>query len=80
MAIGPWPKGKMNKDLGTFFRAQFLDAVEPYTLALFTRVLGYPVDELKIVIARVRDVLLNSDLHLYTSFHFIWGKKAEIPT
>ena len=67
------------KELGTFYRAQFLDAVEPFTLALFTRVLGYSADEAKIVIARVKRDLVNPKLHMYVHFHFVWGRKATEP-
>lgn len=74
--IGPWAKGKRYKELGTFYRAQFADAVEPFTLALFTRVLGYTENQAKIVIARVKRDLINPKLHSYVNFHFVWGKKA----
>ncbi|KAK5196120.1 hypothetical protein LTR99_008071 [Exophiala xenobiotica] len=77
--IGPWAKGKKYKELGSFYRAQFIDAVEPFTLALFTRVLGYSADEAKIIIARVKKDLVNPKLHMYVHFHFVWGRKVTEP-
>jgi hypothetical protein len=73
--IGPWAKGKKNKELGVFYRAQFLDAVEPFTLALYTRVLGYSPEEAQIVVARVKQDLRNRQHHLWAPFHYIWGRK-----
>lgn len=75
--IGPWAKGRRNKELGIYYRAQFVDAVEPFTMALFTRVLGYTAEEALIIVARVKGDLLNPKLHMYVNFHYIWGRKAE---
>jgi SAM-dependent methyltransferase len=74
--IGPWAKGKTFKELGAFYRAQFIDAVEPFTLALFTRVLGYTTEEAQIVIANVKNDLTNPRFHMYANFHFVWGRRA----
>ncbi|EXJ65684.1 uncharacterized protein A1O5_11211 [Cladophialophora psammophila CBS 110553] len=73
--IGPWAKGKRYKELGTYYRAQFVDAVEPFTLAIFTRVLGYTIDQALVTIERVKQDLINPNLHLYVDYHFVWGKK-----
>jgi SAM-dependent methyltransferase len=75
--IGPWARGKKFKELGIYSLAQFLDSVEPFSLALFTRVLGYTVDETKIIIARVKNDLVNPKLRTYLHFHFVWGRKAD---
>lgn len=74
--IGPWAKGRRYKELGIYYRAQFHDAVEPFTLALFTRVLGYSSDQAKVTIERVKQDLLNPKVHLYGHYHFVWGKRA----
>jgi hypothetical protein len=75
--IGPWAKGKRNKELGMYYRAQFVDAVEPFTMALFTRVLKYTAEEAQIVVARVKKDLINPNLHMYVNFYYIWGRKPE---
>ncbi|KAJ9639627.1 uncharacterized protein PV06_03077 [Exophiala oligosperma] len=73
--IGTWPKERRFKELGMYYRAQFIDAVEPYTLALYTRVLGYTPDEARIIVARVKRDLANPKYHMYVHFHFVWGQK-----
>lgn len=45
------------------------------TLALFTRVLGYTIEEAQVVIAKVKNDLRNKTPHLYVPFYFIWGRK-----
>lgn len=75
--IGPWAKGKKNKELGIYYRAQFVDAVEPFTMALFTRVLGYNSEEAKKVVERVKTDLINPKLHMYVNFYYVWGRKPE---
>lgn len=73
--IGPWAKGQKNKEIGVFFQAHSLDSVEPFTLALFSRVLGYSADEAHATIARVTNDLRNPRAHLYVPFYFVWGRK-----
>ena len=74
--IGPWAKGKKFKELGNYSLVQLLNSVEPFSLALFSRVLGYTIDEIKIICARVKNDLVNPKLHSYMNYHFIWGRKA----
>ncbi len=71
--IGPWAKNKRYKEIGRYYRAQFLEAVEPFSLALYTRVLGYSYEQTQVIMANVRNDLSNPRLHLYVNFHFCRG-------
>ncbi|KEF51927.1 uncharacterized protein A1O9_11916 [Exophiala aquamarina CBS 119918] len=73
--LGPWAKGRKNKELGLFFLAHALDSVEAFTLALFTRELGYSIDEVQVTIARTKNDLRNPRAHLYVPFYIVWGRK-----
>ena len=73
--IGPWAKGARNKEIGRWYRAQFVDAVEPFSLVLYTRVLGYTNEQTQVIMANVRNDLKNPDLHLYVNFHFTYGRR-----
>jgi hypothetical protein len=75
--IGPWAKGRHNKEIGLYYRQQFLDAVEPYSLSLYTNVLGYSREQAEVVMAGVRKDLQNPDLHMYVNFHFTYGRKVS---
>lgn len=52
-----------------------LEVVEPYTLALFTRVLGFTFQEAQEYMEKVRADLMSSKVHLYVRFHFIYGQR-----
>lgn len=54
-----------------------LDAVEPFTLALFTRTLGWSREKTEVLMAGVRADFTNSKNHLYSYFHFVYGRKPE---
>ena len=75
--IGVWPKDPKLKEIGRHERAQVLDAVEPYTLAMFTRVLGRSLQEAQVVMERVKCELVDPKLHLYTTQYIIYGRKPE---
>lgn len=52
-----------------------LEVVEPYTLALFTRVLGYSYQDAQEYMEKVRAELVSNKFHLYVLFHFVYGQK-----
>jgi len=54
-----------------------LDAVESYTLAVFTRVMGRSIQETQALMERVKCELLDPKLHLYTAQYIIYGRKPE---
>lgn len=65
--IGTWPKDKRLKEIGRYFRAQFLDgAVDSYSLALFTRFGGWSRLEVEVLLAHVRDEIKSNKMHVYT--------------
>jgi hypothetical protein len=73
--VGPWPKDRKLKEIGMFQREQGLESVEPYTLALFTRVLGWSKGRTQVLIAGVKDEVRNPSNHFYTASHFVYGRK-----
>lgn len=75
ISIGRWAKGAKLKEIGTWYRAQFVEAIEPFSIGLFTRVLGKSLEETQAIIAGVRQDLMNTKLHLYVNFHFCYGRK-----
>ena len=56
-------------------QSAMLDAVEAYTLALFTRFLGWDVDRTMIMCAGVKREIKDLSLHLYGAIHFTYGRK-----
>ena len=50
-------------------------SVEPFTLALLTRVLGWSKDQTQTLMAGAKDDFRNRKNHLYTASHFVYGRK-----
>ena len=71
--IGTWARDR--KELGRIHLAEMLDAVEPYTLALYTNILGKSLDETKITIEMVKKEFCTKRFHLYVNYHFITATK-----
>lgn len=65
--LGAWPKDKALKEIGRWFRVQFLEmALEAYTMALFTRFGNWKYEEVQVLLAMVRNELKSDRIHLYT--------------
>jgi hypothetical protein len=60
-----WPKDKRHKELGLWSLADFDEGLEGMTLALFTRVLGWSVEEYTVLLAKARTDLRNRRIHAY---------------
>ncbi|KAL1964156.1 hypothetical protein VTN77DRAFT_7244 [Rasamsonia byssochlamydoides] len=73
--VGSWSKDPKMKEIGRFQLVQQLQAVESYTPALFSRVLGWTKMEIEVLIAKVRNELKDHSLHLYVPVYFVYGRK-----
>ena len=60
-----------------FMPLTYQRSVEAHAMALYTRVLGYTVDEAKIVFEMVKKEFDDKKLHMYTVYRFIYGRKPE---
>ncbi|KAL7269431.1 hypothetical protein RUND412_007913 [Rhizina undulata] len=75
--IGRWPKGRGPKDLGTFWRQQFVDHAEGISMALFTRVLGWETKAVHEYLVDVISDLKNPKHHVYSDFYCTYGRKPS---
>ncbi|KAJ5558954.1 hypothetical protein N7535_009173 [Penicillium sp. DV-2018c] len=73
--VGGWAKNRRLKEIGRIGKVTILEVVEPYTLALFTRVLGFSYQDAQEYMDKVRAELVSSSYHLYVHFHFVYGQK-----
>lgn len=63
--LNPWPKDKKHKLLGLWTLANFLDGIEGFTMARFTRVLGWQPAEVQRFLVDVRKDSKNKSIHNY---------------
>lgn len=64
--LAPWPKDRRYRNLGRYMNVQMLDAIEPYSLALFSRVLKWKPERIQALLAGVRQDLGNLNYHMYS--------------
>jgi len=75
LPVGIWPKDKKLKQVGAFNHVQLKDGLEGFSLALYTRVLGWRPEEVQALVAKVRKDLDDPKMHAVTDFHVVWGRK-----
>jgi hypothetical protein len=73
--LGRWPRDPRLKEMGLYFQTQSVDAVEPVSMALFTRALNMSPEQAQLMIVGPRQGMRNPDYHLYIKFHFVYGRK-----
>jgi hypothetical protein len=61
----PWPRDKKHKTLGLWNLANTLDGLEGFTLAFFTRILGWQPEEVHVFLIGVREDTRNKQIHNY---------------
>ena len=53
------------------------ESVEAHSMALYTRVLNYTPDQAKVVFERVKMEFNDRNLHLYTVYRFLQGRRPR---
>ncbi|KAJ6172300.1 hypothetical protein N7470_001367 [Penicillium chermesinum] len=72
-----WPDDPIQKQIGRYNLCSLLMAVESYSLALFTRVLGWSNTQTQVFLAGVRRDLKNPEVHTYCNLHIVYGRKPN---
>ncbi|KAI9800693.1 MAG: hypothetical protein M1825_004015 [Sarcosagium campestre] len=75
--INAWPKAKKEKLLGTWERVNFLEGMSAFSTAIYTRLLGWSVEELEVLFAGVRSDINNKKVHAYFPIYVVYGKKPD---
>ena len=65
LPTGPWAAKRRLRDAGLLQLSAMLDGMEGLSLRLFTFYAGWTLDELKILLAKVRGELKDKDCHAY---------------
>ncbi|KAJ5153955.1 uncharacterized protein N7500_009394 [Penicillium coprophilum] len=72
-----WAKDPVQKEIGRYNQCSLLMAVESYSLALFTRVLGWSNNDTQVFLAGVRRDIKNPAVHTYCKLHVVYGRKPS---
>jgi SAM-dependent methyltransferase len=75
LPINQWPKDRKLKDLGMWEMTNLLEGIEGFSMALFTKVLGWSRAELEVFLADVRKDVQNRKIHAYWRLVAVIGQK-----
>ncbi|KAL1962493.1 hypothetical protein VTN77DRAFT_9614 [Rasamsonia byssochlamydoides] len=73
--LSPWPRDPKLKELSLYMNLQMMQSIEPYSLALFSRVLKWDNSRIQSLLSRVRQDLRNLNYHMYSVVHCVYGQK-----
>ncbi|PGH18639.1 hypothetical protein AJ79_00418 [Helicocarpus griseus UAMH5409] len=73
--LSPWAKDKKLKEIARYQQLVMIESVEAYTLALFTRVLGWSPEEVHVLMASVKNEIKDLSIHTYGKMHIVYGQK-----
>ena len=63
------------KTVGRYQFVQEFQAIETYTPAMFSRILGWNEMEIQVMIAKVKKELADRSIHLYLPIYVVYGRK-----
>ncbi|KAL2126993.1 hypothetical protein VTI74DRAFT_11497 [Chaetomium olivicolor] len=75
--IGPWPKDKGLKTIGMYNRLGWEQGLEGWAMFLFTKFLGWRVEEIQVLLAHIRRELRDSSIHAFQDVVVCYGQKPE---
>ncbi|KAL1962611.1 hypothetical protein VTN77DRAFT_9325 [Rasamsonia byssochlamydoides] len=78
--IGAWSEDSHLKELGQYSLLAAYESIEPYTLALATRVLGMSLEDIYRIVYGVKAELCNPQFRLYAKVHIICGMRPTHST
>ncbi|EPS44147.1 hypothetical protein H072_1821 [Dactylellina haptotyla CBS 200.50] len=77
--VGPWPKDKYEKTLGSYNLLNMLHASEGFSLHLLTKLGNLTVEEVYDLVEKVRADMKNKKYHSYFRLYVCTARKAEEP-
>ncbi|KAK6526638.1 hypothetical protein TWF694_005219 [Orbilia ellipsospora] len=73
----PWPKNKLLKEAGGYQMVNFLEALEGLSLRMFQAAYNMSVDEIHVLLAKVRSDIKNKSIHTYYNLHRYVAQKPH---
>ena len=74
-----WPKHPKMKEIGRYCCLNFLEGMEAFTIAPFTRLLGWKSEECQVFLAQLRKEWVTRKYHAYHKGIVVYGTKPKIP-
>ncbi|RJE18742.1 Methyltransferase [Aspergillus sclerotialis] len=75
--FNPWPKDRHLKEIGRYHQVDLEEALDAYSMALFTRYLGWTTQAVHAFLVGVRQELVDRSIHIYSKHIWVYGQKKE---
>jgi hypothetical protein len=75
--IGTWPKNKVLKKVGLYWREILMLGLDPIASGPMTRGLGWRKEEVDVWLVQVRKAYMDTWVHSHMPLHIICGQKPE---
>ncbi|KAI9729539.1 MAG: hypothetical protein M1834_006735 [Cirrosporium novae-zelandiae] len=75
--IGTWPKNRVLKNLGMFWRAILLEGIQAIALGPLTRGLHWSREEVEVWLVQVRKAYTDTKTHSFMPFYVVYGQKPR---
>jgi hypothetical protein len=75
--LGTWPKNKVLKTAGLYWRTILLDGVQAIALGPLTRGCGWSREQVEVFLVQVRRSYHDNSCLLYMPLHIVYGQKPE---
>ncbi|KAL6902883.1 S-adenosyl-L-methionine-dependent methyltransferase [Trichoderma evansii] len=73
--IGTWPKNKVLKTVGLYWRTILLDGIQAIALGPLTRGLGWNREQVEVLLMEVRQAYFDDSKLMYMPFHVIYAQR-----
>jgi hypothetical protein len=73
--IGVWPRNKVLKMVGLYWRTILIDGLQPIAVGPFTRGLGWTKEQVEVYLIEVRKAYMEGWVHSHMPLHIICGQK-----
>ncbi|QYT00705.1 hypothetical protein H0G86_007784 [Trichoderma simmonsii] len=74
--IGTWPKNKVLKTVGLYWRTILLDGLQAIAMGPLTRGLGWNREQVELLLIEVRRAYFDNSQLMYMPFHVIYGQRS----
>lgn len=78
LPLNPWHPDEHEKKIARWYNLAICESVEPLSLAPFNRVLGWPVEQIRRIVADVRSEAFNKHIHAYNILHIYQARKPIV--
>lgn len=73
--MNSWPKDQVLKERGMWVMHNFLQGLQGFSMAIFTKGLGWKPAEVEVMASQVRAQTRDRKSHVYIPFRVVWARK-----